>query len=37
VVIIEISELPRYIGNVHQVERDLFDAPETEVALPAWI
>ena len=30
-------ELPRYIANLHQVERDMFLVPETEIELPSWI
>ncbi len=31
------DQLPGYVGNLHQVERDLFDAEETEIELPSWI
>lgn len=31
------EELPRYVRNFHQVERDQFDAPETSIELPDWI
>jgi hypothetical protein len=29
--------LPRYVGNLHVVERDDFDVDETEIELPSWI
>lgn len=28
--------LPRCIDNLHRVERDLFDAAETDIELPGW-
>jgi hypothetical protein len=31
------EELPRYVRNLHQVERDFFQRPETPIELPAWI
>jgi len=31
------QELPRYIENLHSVERDLFDMPETDIDVPAWL
>jgi hypothetical protein len=30
-------ELPRYIANLHRVERDMLLVPETEIELPSWI
>jgi len=29
-------ELPRYVTNLHQVERDAYGGSETEIELPAW-
>lgn len=31
------SELPKYIANLHRVERDMLGVPETEIELPRWI
>lgn len=31
------DELPRYVRNLHQAERDLFGVEETEIELPDWI
>ncbi len=31
------SDLPRYVENLHQLERDSFGVSETEVELPTWI
>jgi hypothetical protein len=31
------ADLPRYIENLHEVERDLFLVDETEIELPSWI
>jgi hypothetical protein len=31
------SELPRYVANLHRVERDQYDVAETEIDLPDWI
>lgn len=31
------SELPRYVANLNEVERDLLGVDETEVELPDWI
>lgn len=31
------EELPKYVANLHRVERDLLDVDETEVELPKWI
>jgi len=31
------DKLPRYVRNLHQVERDQFDVPETPIYLPDWI
>lgn len=30
------EELPRYIRNLHQVERDELGIPETDIQLPSW-
>jgi hypothetical protein len=30
-------ELPKYIANLHRVERDMLLVPETEIELPSWI
>jgi hypothetical protein len=30
-------DMRRYVANLHRVERDLYDVPETEIELPAWI
>lgn len=31
------SDLPRYVANLHRVERDLLLVSETEIVLPSWI
>lgn len=31
------EDLPRYVANLHQVERDMLDAVESEIELPSWI
>jgi hypothetical protein len=31
------TDLPKYIENLHVVERDMLTVPETEIALPDWI
>lgn len=31
------SQLPRYVENLHEVERDAFGCDETEIELPDWI
>jgi hypothetical protein len=31
------DDLPRIIASFHQVERDMFAAPETPIDLPSWI
>ncbi len=31
------SDIPTYVRNLHQVERDLLDVPESEIDLPSWI
>lgn len=31
------EDLPRYVRNLHRVERDLFLVPETVIELPSWI
>jgi hypothetical protein len=30
-------DLPKYIANLHRVERDMLLVPETEIELPSWI
>ena len=30
-------DLPKYIANLHRVERDMMDVDETEIELPSWI
>lgn len=31
------EDLPKYVRNLHQVERDLLAVRETEIELPAWV
>jgi hypothetical protein len=31
------EDLPKYVENLHQVERDLFGVPETAIDLPSWL
>jgi hypothetical protein len=31
------DDLPRYVRNLHQVERDMFVVDETEIELPSWV
>lgn len=31
------EDLPRYVANLHRMERDGFDAPPTPIELPDWI
>jgi hypothetical protein len=31
------DHLPRYIANLHRVERDLLGKDETEIELPDWV
>lgn len=31
------EDLPRYVRNLHRIERDLLGAAETEIELPDWI
>lgn len=31
------EELPRYIANFHEVERDVFGVEESEIDLPSWV
>jgi hypothetical protein len=31
------EDLPKYVANLHQVERDLLGVPETTIELPGWI
>jgi hypothetical protein len=30
------ADLPRYVKNLHTIERDLFDIEPTEIELPSW-
>jgi hypothetical protein len=31
------DDLPRIVRNLHRVERDMFDVPETDIELPPWV
>lgn len=31
------DDLPRYVGNLHRVEREYFGVPESDIELPDWI
>lgn len=31
------EDIPRYIRNLHRVERDMFRAPESKIDLPGWM
>ena len=31
-----IEELPKYIENLHRVERDMLGVSETDIDLPGW-
>lgn len=31
------EDLPKYVANLHRIERDLLGAAETEIELPTWI
>jgi hypothetical protein len=31
------EDLPKYVANLHRVERDMLLVPETEIELPSWI
>lgn len=31
------DDLPKYVRNLHRVERDHLGVPETEIELPAWV
>jgi len=31
------EDLPRYVRNLHRVERDVFNVTETPIELPAWV
>lgn len=31
------SEIPRYVRNLHRVERDIYAVGETEIELPGWV
>jgi hypothetical protein len=31
------EDLPRYVKNLHRVERDMFGVPESDIELPGWI
>ncbi|HEY1551709.1 MAG TPA: hypothetical protein VGG28_27970 [Kofleriaceae bacterium] len=33
----EILDLPKYVANLHRVERDMLGVDETEIELPSWI
>jgi len=34
---IRASELPRYVANLHEVERDMMGVSPTQIELPSWI
>jgi hypothetical protein len=31
------ADLPAYVANLHQVERDILVVPESEIDLPSWV
>ena len=31
------EDLPKYVKNLHRVERDMVGVDETEIELPTWI
>jgi hypothetical protein len=31
------EDLPKYVANLHRVERDMLGVDETEIELPSWI
>lgn len=31
------EDLPKYVRNLHAIERDMFDVEETEIDLPGWV
>jgi hypothetical protein len=31
------EDLPRYVKNLHTVERDFFGVEESEIELPPWV
>lgn len=31
------EELPKYVENLHQVERDMLTVPESDIELPSWV
>lgn len=31
------EDLPKYVRNLHRVERDIFGVPESDIELPDWI
>jgi predicted ATPase len=31
------QDLPSYVANLHQIERDVFDLRETTIDLPGWV
>lgn len=31
------EDLPKYVGHLHRVERDMLSVEETEIELPSWI
>lgn len=30
-------EIPKYVENLHRVERDIYSSEETEIELPSWV
>ena len=32
-----VDDLPRYVANLHTLERDEFFVPESDIDLPSWI
>ncbi len=33
----QAEDLPRYVANLHRVERDVLGVSPTEIELPSWI
>ena len=31
------SDLPKYVGNLHRIERDVLGVDESEIEIPSWI
>lgn len=31
------EDLPKYVENLHQVERDMLTVPESDIELPSWV